>query len=54
MSLTIGIGCLGYIHTGLLQRAMHFRTTAVINFAGILVYVIVCIVLGLAGWHYWL
>jgi len=32
---------------------MHFRTTAVINFAGILVYVIVCIVLGLAGWHYW-
>ena len=27
MSLTIGIGCLGYIHTGLLRRAMHFRTT---------------------------
>ena len=53
MSLTIVIGCLGYIHTGLLQRAMHFRTTAVINFAGILVYVIVCIVLGMEGWHYW-
>ena len=34
MSLTIGIGCLGYIHMGLLQRAMHFRTTAIINFAG--------------------
>ncbi len=34
MSLTIVIGCCGYIHTGLLQRAMHFRTTAIINFAG--------------------
>src|SRR5579863_6896568 len=41
MSLTIGLGCLGYIHTGLLQRAMHFRTTAVIGFAGLLLYVIV-------------
>ena len=27
MSLTIGIGCLGWIHLGLLQRAMRFRTT---------------------------
>ena len=34
MSLTIGIGCLGWIHMGLLQRAMHFRTTAIINFVG--------------------
>jgi O-antigen/teichoic acid export membrane protein len=33
MSLTIGIGCLGYIHTGLLQRAMQFRTTAIMSFA---------------------
>ena len=30
MSLTIGIGCLGYIHLGLLQRAMHFGATAII------------------------
>ena len=27
MALTIGFSCLGYVHTGLLQRAMHFRTT---------------------------
>ncbi len=53
MSLTIGIGCLGYIHTGLLQRAMHFRTTAIINFAGQALQVIVSIVLAMAGWHYW-
>ena len=53
MSLTIGIGCLGYIHLGLLQRAMHFRTTAIINFAGQLLLVIVSIVLAIAGWHYW-
>ena len=53
MSLTIGIGCLGYIHTGLLQRAMHFRTTAIINFAGQVLYVIVSISLAMAGWHYW-
>ena len=32
MSLAIGISCLGYIHAGLLQRAMRFRTTAIINF----------------------
>jgi hypothetical protein len=37
MSLTIGIGCLGWIHVGLLQRAMHFRSTAIVNFAGQLV-----------------
>ena len=53
MSLTIGIGCLGCIHTGLLQRAMHFRTTAIINFAGQVLQVIVSIVLAMAGWHYW-
>ena len=53
MSLTIGIGCLGWIHMGLLQRAMRFRTTAIINFAGQLVLVIVSIALALAGWHYW-
>jgi len=53
MSLTIGIGCLGYIHLGLLQRAMQFRTTAIISFAGQLLLVLVSIVLAKAGWHYW-
>jgi O-antigen/teichoic acid export membrane protein len=53
MSLTIGIGCLGYIHLGLLQRAMHFRSTAIINFVGQVLQVIVSIVLAMAGWHYW-
>jgi len=53
MSLTIGIGCLGWIHLGLLQRAMHFRTTAIIGFIGQLLLVIVSVVLAMAGWHYW-
>ena len=53
MSLTIGIGCLGWIHMGLLQRAMAFRAIAVINFAGQLSLVLVSIVLALAGLHYW-
>jgi O-antigen/teichoic acid export membrane protein len=52
LSLTIGIGCLGWIHMALLQRAMHFRTTAIINFVGQLLMVIVSIALGFAGWHY--
>src|ERR1700727_1073495 len=49
MSLTIGIGCAGYIHTGLLQRAMHFRTTAIINFVGQVLQFIISILLALAG-----
>ncbi len=53
MSLTIGLGCLGWIHLGLLQRAMRFRTTALINFIGQVALVIVSIVLALAGCHYW-
>jgi len=53
MSLTIGLGCVGYIHLGLLQRAMQFRSTAIINFVGQVVLVIVSIALALAGWHYW-
>ena len=53
LSLTIGIGCLGWIHLGLLQRAMHFRSTAIISLAGLVLYVIVSIVLAMAGWHYW-
>jgi O-antigen/teichoic acid export membrane protein len=52
-SLTIVIGCLGYIHTGLLQRAMHFRTTATISFVGQIVQYVVSIALAMAGWHYW-
>ncbi len=53
ISLTIVIGCLGYIHMGLLQRAMHFRTTAIINFLGQVLQFIVSILLAMAGWHYW-
>lgn len=53
MSLTIGIGCLGYVHTGLLQRAMHFRTTAIISFAGQVLQYAVSIVLAILGWHQW-
>jgi O-antigen/teichoic acid export membrane protein len=53
MSLTIGISCLGYIHLSLLQRAMHFRSTAIINLVGQAIQYIVSIVLAIAGWHYW-
>lgn len=53
LSLTIWIGSLGWIHLALLQRAMDFRTAAIINFAGQLVLVIVSILLAIAGWHYW-
>ncbi|MGC1648999.1 MAG: oligosaccharide flippase family protein, partial [Candidatus Sulfotelmatobacter sp.] len=53
MSLTIIVGCLGYIHTGLLQRAMQFRTTAIINFIGSVIQLIISIGLAIAGWHYW-
>lgn len=53
LSLTVVIGCLGWIHLGLLQRAMRFRATAIINFAGLVAYVVVSIITALAGWHYW-
>jgi O-antigen/teichoic acid export membrane protein len=53
MSLMIVLGCLGYIHLGLLQRAMQFRSTALISFIGQVVLVIVSIALAIAGWHYW-
>jgi PST family polysaccharide transporter len=53
MSLTIVVGCLGYIHLGLLQRAMQFRTTAILGFVGQILQFIVSIGLALAGWHYW-
>jgi len=53
LSLTIGLGCIGWIHLGLLQRAMHFRTTAIVNFTGQLVLVVVSIIFALRGFHYW-
>ena len=53
ISLTIVISCAGWIHVSLLQRAMQFRTTAIINFVGQLIMVIVSIILAVAGWHYW-
>ncbi len=53
MSLTIVIGCMGYVHTGLLQRAMQFRTTAIISFIGQVIQYIVSIALGMRGLHYW-
>jgi O-antigen/teichoic acid export membrane protein len=53
MSLTIVLGSLGYIHLALLQRAMHFRATAIINLVAVAVLVAVSISLALAGWHYW-
>jgi O-antigen/teichoic acid export membrane protein len=53
MSLTIVIGCVGYIHLGLLQRAMQFRTTAIISFSAQVLQFIVSVVLAMAGWHYW-
>ena len=53
MSLTILIGSLGYVHLGLLQRAMQFRTTALVYFVGAVFQFIVSIALAIAGWHYW-
>lgn len=53
MSPMIILGCLGWIHLGLVQRAMQFRTAALINFAGQTAYVVSSIVLALAGFHYW-
>lgn len=53
MSLTIGVGCFGWIHRGLLQRAMRFRATATLDVVGQVVLAAVSIVLALEGWHYW-
>ena len=53
MSLAIAISCFGYVHTGLLQRAMHFRTTAIVNLVAQILQVAVSIILAMAGWHYW-
>lgn len=53
MSLTIAIGPLGYVHSAILQRGMHFRSVAAIGFIGQTALVIVSIVLAIAGFHYW-
>lgn len=53
MSLTIFISCLGYVHRGLLQRAMQFRTTSVISVLGQVVQYVLSIALAISGWHYW-
>jgi O-antigen/teichoic acid export membrane protein len=53
MSPMIIIGCLGWIHLGLLQRAMQFRATALISFVGQVAYAVTAIVLAMAGLHYW-
>jgi PST family polysaccharide transporter len=53
MSITIVISCLGYVHMALLQRAMQFRTAAIINFIGQVLQYGVSIALAIAGWHYW-
>ena len=53
MSLTIVIGSLGYVHSAVLQRAMHFRSVALISLAGQSALVAVSIVLAMEGWHYW-
>jgi O-antigen/teichoic acid export membrane protein len=53
MSPMIFIGCLGWIHLGLLQRAGHFKATALVNFSGQVVLLVVSISLAMMGWHYW-
>jgi O-antigen/teichoic acid export membrane protein len=53
MSLTIVVASAGYIHTGLLQRAMNFRTTAIVNFVAQALQFVVSVILAIAGWHYW-
>ena len=53
MSPMIILGCLGWIHLGLLQRAMCFKATALVSFAGQVAFVAVSIGLAIAGWHYW-
>lgn len=53
MSLTIVIGSLGYVHSAVLQRAMHFRSVALISLSGQSALVVVSIVLAMSGFHYW-
>ena len=53
LSLTIGIGSLGWIHLALLNRARYFRTTAIIGFLAYVLLTVVSILLAKTGWHYW-
>lgn len=53
VSPMIVIGCLGWIHMGLLQRAMNFKATALISFCGQVAYVVASIISAIAGCHYW-
>lgn len=53
VSPMIFFGCLGWIHLALLQRAGHYKSTALISFAGQVVFVGFSIGLAVAGWHYW-
>lgn len=53
LSLMIVFSSMAWIHLALLQRAMRFKTTAVINVIAFISYVIVSIGLAMAGWHYW-
>ena len=53
MSIGIAIGSAGWIHYGLLQRAMRFRALAIIGFTGSIIQVIVYIALAKAQWHFW-
>jgi PST family polysaccharide transporter len=53
MSPMIILGCLGWVHLGLLQRAMQFKVAALISFSGQIAYVVVSIGFAIAGWHYW-
>ncbi|HEY0704518.1 MAG TPA: lipopolysaccharide biosynthesis protein [Candidatus Acidoferrales bacterium] len=53
LSLMIVFSSFGWIHLALLQRAMRFRTAAIINLTALIFYVGVAVCSALAGWHYW-
>lgn len=53
ISPMIVLGCLGWIHLGLLQRARQFKAAALISFCGQVALVSVSIGLAVAGWRYW-
>ena len=53
MSLTIGIGSLGWIHLALLNRARYFKASAIINLVGYFFLAATSILMAYTGWHYW-
>jgi len=53
LSPAIFIGCLAWIHLGLLQRAMLFRTRVIIMLFAQVAQVTASIALAIAGWHFW-